>query len=210
MSSELSDKLKEVIDLGITNLHQCGIELTGSVTVYDIMQQIANLSGEPILPTLDDKTIIANAFQNCDYTDITLPNATSIKQYAFEGSQNLNSVLFKQSPIIEAYAFANCPNLTTVDATSTTLYLTGQYIFQNCESLTSVIIRGTTMGTLGNSNAFENTPIANGTGYIYVPSKCISNYQTGENWVTYKNQIRTLENYTVDGTASGALDPDKI
>ena len=210
MSYELSNKLREAIDLGVENLAKCGITLTGSVTIFDIMRQIQTLSGEPLPPTLDDETIIAYAFQNCDYTDIVLPNATAIEQYAFENSQKLKTVQFNNTVNLAAYAFANCPNLTTID-TKYILYINGQYAFQNCENLTQVIIRnGTSTGTLNNANAFENTPIANGTGYIYVPSKRISNYQSGANWVTYKNQFRVLENYTVDGTTTGALDPNKI
>lgn len=56
----------------------------------------------------------------------------------------------------------------------------------------------------------NGTPIANGTGYIYVPSALIEQYKVAENWSTYASQFRALEDYTVDGTITGELDETKI
>ena len=69
----------------------------------------------------------------------------------------------------------------------------GTYAFAGCESLSVVILRSTTMATLENANAFESTPIADGTGYIYVPAELVDGYK--ENWSTYADQIRAIEDY---------------
>ena len=85
----------------------------------------------------------------------------------------------------------------------------GYGAFSGCSNLTAFIIRGGNVPTL-NSNVFDNTPIASGSGYIYVPASMVSAYQAATNWSTYASQIRALEDYTVDGTVTGELDPTKI
>ena len=65
------------------------------------------------------------------------------------------------------------------------------------------------MTALG-SNVFKNTPIASGTGYIYVPRALVDSYKVATNWATYAAQFRALEDYTVDGTVTGDLDESKI
>ena len=86
----------------------------------------------------------------------------------------------------------------------------GAQDFYGCSSLKAVIIRYDRVATLRNANAFQNTPIASGTGYIYVPSALIASYQAATNWATYSAQFRALEDYTADDTTTGELDPTKI
>lgn len=111
-------------------------------------------------------------------------------------------------------AFQNCSNLTTADFPVVTSI--GNYAFNSCSKLTTVILQSETMVTLSNTNAFTKTPIASGTGYIYVPRELLSDtdstkdYRQATNWSTYAAQFRTLEDYTVDGTITGELDWDKI
>lgn len=82
--------------------------------------------------------------------------------------------------------------------------------FNGCTSFNALVIRGDSLATLANISAFNNTPIANGTGYIYVPSALIEDYKVATNWVTFADQFRALEDYTVDGTTTGELDESKI
>ena len=49
-----------------------------------------------------------------------------------------------------------------------------------------------------------------GTCYIYVPSSLIEQYKSDREWSKITNQIRALEDYTVDGTITGELDERKI
>jgi hypothetical protein len=86
----------------------------------------------------------------------------------------------------------------------------GTYAFRNCSNLIALILRLTDkIATLSNTNTFNNSAIANGTGYIYVPSALLSDYQAATNWNTYSAQFRVLEDYTIDGTITGALDLNK-
>ena len=79
--------------------------------------------------------------------------------------------------------------------------------------LKALILRNTSaVCTLNLSVTFGNTPIglANGGGYIYVPSALIEDYKVATNWATYADRIRAIESYTVDGTMTGELDDTKI
>lgn len=107
--------------------------------------------------------------------------------------------------------FASNPSLQYIEVGPLT---TRNYVyrntFKNCPSLTTLVIRATGLINLENVNAFEGTPIASGTGYIYIPSALIPNFQTATNWSTFANQFRALEDYTVDGTVTGEFDRTKI
>jgi hypothetical protein len=48
---------------------------------------------------------------------------------------------------------------------------------------------------LASPNAFNNTPIKSGTGYIYVPATLIDSYKSATNWSTYAAQFRAIEDY---------------
>ena len=73
----------------------------------------------------------------------------------------------------------------------------GTRAFSGCTKLTTLIIRraGTSVTNLANVNAFENTPIANGTGFVYVPASLIDTFKSATNWVAYASQIRAIEDY---------------
>ena len=67
------------------------------------------------------------------------------------------------------------------------------------------------MSTLSSTNAFSGTPIALGTtGYIYVPRDLIASYEAATNWSTFAGRYRALEDYTVDGTITGAFDDTRL
>ena len=67
--------------------------------------------------------------------------------------------------------------------------------FYQCSALTAVIIRSPAVCTMSTSNAFKSTPIASGTGYIYVPAALVDSYKAATNWTKYANQIRAIEDY---------------
>lgn len=45
----------------------------------------------------------------------------------------------------------------------------------------------------------ETTPIRQGTGYIYVPFTLVEAYKAADNWSTFANQIRAIEDYPIGG-----------
>ena len=83
--------------------------------------------------------------------------------------------------------------------------------FSNSTNLTCLALRTqNNICTLSGWSAFDDTPIYDGDGYIYVPSALIEQYKTATNWTYFATKFRALEDYTVDGTVTGALDTSKI
>jgi hypothetical protein len=107
------------------------------------------------------------------------------------------------------YAFYNCKALTTADFSAVTSIQ--DCAFQKCSELSTLILRNTgVVASMYSTTVLGSTKIANGNGYIYVPSALLDSYKSKNQWSTYSAQFRTLEDYTVDGTTTGALDPTKI
>lgn len=71
----------------------------------------------------------------------------------------------------------------------------GSNAFTECGALSTLILRSDTVCTLTATNAFNSTPIASGTGYIYVPSALVDEYKAATNWSTYADQFRAIEDY---------------
>lgn len=117
---------------------------------------------------------------------------------------------YKESRIrkIAEGVFGGFTALTVVDVPEVTTI--AQNAFLDCTVLEALILRSNTIVTIENSNALGNSGIANGTGFVYVPSALIAGYQAATNWSVYAAQIRALESYTVDGTTTGELDAAKI
>lgn len=130
-----------------------------------VERNLTSLSG-------DYEVIGIFAFSSCDtLTSIDLPNATSIGNSAFR----------------------SCPVLTSADLPNATSI--GDVAFYGCNALTSVIIRTLQVCTLDFSVFGGSTPIADGTGYIYVPADLVEAYKTATNWSEYASQIRAIEDY---------------
>lgn len=107
--------------------------------------------------------------------------------------KSITEILDNYVTSIGNYAFFSCSKLTTADFSAATSI--GGYAFYSCSKLTALILRSATMATLSNTNAFSSTPIASGTGYIYVPAALVDSYKAASNWSTYANQIRAIEDY---------------
>ena len=117
---------------------------------------------------------------------------------------SITEIADSHSTSIGEYAFNGCVALTTADFSLVTKI--GANAFGGCNSLKALALRLTTKATLSNTSALNSTPIASGTGYIYVPGALLDSYKADSKWSTYANQFRKLENYTVDGTITGELD----
>lgn len=148
-------------------------------------------------------------------TSYSNSRVTSIGWYAFYGCSNLTSVSFPSVVTCGGNAFTACNKLADVQIPLLTEVTTN--MFMSCSSLVKIklpvlqninyngfaysgsfeilILPNTQMCTLSNGNAFRNTKIAYGTGYIYVPQILIEDYKTATNWVTYAEQFRAIEDY---------------
>lgn len=181
-------------------------------------------------------TLPAYAFYEKDgITKIELPNIQYLKERCFYTCGDLETLLLPgligytyqymaaycsklvtvdihNCSYVSSYTFRNCTSLKQLDLHKAETIAT--YAFNGCTKLETLILRMDAIPTLGGTNAFTNTKIAGGTGYIYVPRAWLSDddetkdYRRATNWSNY--QYRALEDYTVDGTIMGELDPNKI
>ena len=150
-----------------------------------------------------------SAFENCtSLTTVDFPAALLIGIGSFASCISLTTVKFPAAKFIEASAFSECSSLTTADFPAATSISNNAFAY--CNALKALLLRGNNVCNLQNANAFNSTPIASGNGYIYVPSALIEQYKVATNWSTYASQFRALEDYTVDGTVTGELDPSKV
>jgi hypothetical protein len=49
--------------------------------------------------------------------------------------------------------------------------------------------------TLADVDALNDSSVASGSGYIYVPAALVDSYKAATNWSTYAEQIRAIEDY---------------
>ena len=153
------------------------------------------------------KTIGEGAFGDCvALADINFPVAEILEIGAFQFTP-LVSVKFPSVKTVGHSVFMSCKSLKIADFYVVESFETNN--FQNCTALDTLILRGAKVATIANA-ILRNTPIANGTGYIYIPRALVDSYKSATNWSIYADQFRALEDYTVDGTITGELDESKI
>jgi hypothetical protein len=147
-------------------------------------------------------TSIGNAaFQYSEYLDsVSCPQATKIGQSAFDGCWNLRTANFPLATNIDEGAFSGCGNqLRTLSFPKATSI--GGRAFAGCAKLTALVLSNAeAVCKLSNStsagDALKSTPIADGTGYIYVPDALVDSYKAATNWSIYAAQIKPLSEYS--------------
>lgn len=94
-------------------------------------------------------------------------------------------------------AFYGCTGLTLLDFSA--VRSIAENAFNGCSVLTSLILRADTLCILDATSAFTGTPIASGTGYVYVPRTLADGtdgptvYAAATNWSSYN--FRAIEDY---------------
>jgi hypothetical protein len=124
---------------------------------------------------------------------VDAPSASIIEQFAFGSCSGLASVNLPNAVTVQTYAFHACSALTSIDLPNATSI--GVHAFNSCQALNTLILRSNTLCSLGNTAAIGGTKIASKTGYIYVPSALVNEYQSATNWSTYSTQFRAIEDY---------------
>ena len=153
-------------------------------------------------------SVASGAFRGSKFVSVDLPIVTNIANNCFRAQGYIESITFPKVTATSSEAMRNCTALTYVDLPLCASF--GTYTFYDCTNLETLILRKTDkICTMGNANVLTNTKIASGTGYVYVPSALKASYEKGTNWVNFSTQFRALEEYTVDGTTTGALDFEK-
>ena len=148
-----------------------------------------------------------SAFSNCiSLTSVNLPEVSEIDDYAFSGCLSLKTITLPEACFINYYALYDCSSLTLADFPKAISI--GQNSLSGTTKLKALILRNTNGVCVLGGSGIPNSAIESGKGYIYVPSALIEQYKAASKWSQYASQFRALEDYTVDGTISGALDEE--
>ena len=142
-------------------------------------------------------SIGVQAFNGCNnLSNIEIPKRVKeIGIYAFNNCSSLKSINIPEGmTAIRAATFNSCANLLKIIIPERVISIEN-CAFQNCSKLTELILLCNNTANLNNVNALNNTPIAKGTGYIYVHKVLLEDYKTATNWVTYADQFRAIEDY---------------
>lgn len=155
---------------------------------------------------------------------VDMPNLT--KNATFSGCKLLSEVNLPNLSIVGGSAFQDCTSLKYLTLPSVTecsggsffragpsiidlpicTKMSGSYGVAYTGTFKALILRSSTVCVLDSTSMFNNnTPLENGTGHIYVPRALVDSYKAATNWSKYATSFRTLEDYTVDGTTTGAI-----
>lgn len=186
-------KCSKVTSVGTNALDSCTglkkIDLPSAVTA-DWRAFGGSKPGLTVLNLPELTTIGSYAFADTFrwyYSPIRLdfPKVTSINPYVFQymayTSKVTSIVRFRSKVSVNVYAFSGAGG--------------NLHVVLDSEE---VCIRS------GNNDS------PNDVDYIYVPSALVESYKVATGWSTIADKFRALEDYTVDGTISGALDETKI
>ena len=188
------------IDLSkVTTLSTNSFRACTNLTVIDL-PNATSLTGTYIFAyctkitdlDIQKATTLGNEFVNgcTNLVNANLPNVTCVGTYSFYNCTNLSNINCPKLANVTNYSFTNCKNLTTFECAGTDIW---NYTFSNCTNLTSLTLTNTTaVCNLRYTTAFNNTPIAGGTGNIYVPSSLVASYKAASNWSTYSSRIYAI------------------
>lgn len=130
-----------------------------------------------------------NGFNNTGLESISLPSCTTLGSGSFYATQQLVLAILPLVTSISGFCF-NYSSVQKIDTSSLTSIK--NFAFYNTKQLDTLILRNSSVCALENVNAFQDTKIAAGTGYIYVPDNLVDSYKTATNWVTFANQIKPI------------------
>lgn len=137
---------------------------------------------------------IENSIVTRSITTYTNEKISTVGGQAFYGCSKLTTVHLPNVEAIGSNGFRNCSALVRVDLGVEARAINAN-TFNGCSKLVELIIRYNNVCTLGASTSLASTAIANGTGYVYVPSAMVDRYKSATNWSAHASQIRAIEDY---------------
>lgn len=204
--------LPEVVSMGQGALSGTGITtlsmpkcVTAENEVFMACKQLTTVD-MPLLTTGGNQFFI-----NCSaLTSVNLPVLLKTQSNFFRQCSRLTEIVLPALTEMAGNTFYQCGQLETVDLPVCTKITSGQFYYAN--NVTALILRSTAGVCVNESSELftAQSKIVMGTGFIYVPAALIASYKSATNWARYESAFRALEDYTVDGTTTGALDPNKV
>ena len=133
---------------------------------------------------------------NTTFTEIDCSSVIKFNLRAFYQSKLENIILrdvvnLGSGGAMDEALFYQCP-ITFIDLPNT-LETIGNYAFFK-SSIETVVCRATVPPQ--GANMFDQTPIVNGNGIIYVPDASVTAYKEASGWSAYADRIKPLSEYT--------------
>lgn len=182
---------------------------TSPLTIDQMTSEISNLQvgggvdselvdaiiNRTITEIKSDVSIVGDhVFYTCkELVSAEFPNATKINANALRDCIRLVSVSIPNAKDLMGSSFRGDQNIKKLDLPKVEKLYTN--VFTGCTRLETIIFRANKVCSMSNDNILSDTPIADGTGYVYVPSALVDSYKTATNWSTYADQIRAIEDY---------------
>ena len=186
------NRLASFLEGGISDLNE-----TIAIDVKSLTTNAIYGRSELVSIALHNLTYLGpSGIRNCsNLKKLNLPKVTAINQYSCAQNAKLTAVNIPKVTVINSAGFQGCSSLQVLELGTMTSI--GANAFNNCAALQTLIIRQTTgvVCSLSATSAFTNTPIANGTGYIYVPASLVNVFKNATNWSTFSAQFRAIEDY---------------
>lgn len=117
-------------------------------------------------------------------------DATSVRYYFMYNFAGIQTVELPKARTIGERAFGGCSNLTSVVLGAVTR-IDGR-AFSYASKLTELVLDVDSIPTLASTTAFEYTPIAQLTGYIYITDSLVDELKAASGWSSFSTQIKPL------------------
>lgn len=184
---EIYEDSPQIVDLINNQLTEYKDESLKSIASYGLAYKTA-------LKTIDlpnVTTVADRGFMQCtSCTSINLPALQTTGTFIFNSMTALEEVVLPEVTNMSHNCFVSCSNIKKVDFHKITYF--GFSIFSGCTNFETLIVRTPSVAQISSSNLLNNTKIANGEGYIYVPDDLVEDYKVATNWSNYANQIKGL------------------
>lgn len=175
-----------------------------SMTSYtrNYIQRSFKTLNTSLITTMPEQSAFA---YNNQLTTVNLPAVTTLGHNAFRDCSALLTATFASAESAGSAVFYGCSSLRVIDFYSLKS-INGSYFIEGSKQLKALILRGDTVVTLSSSLG-SNSNLSR-SYFIYVPRALVDSYKSATNWSAYSSRFRALEDYTVDGTTTGALRDD--
>ncbi len=155
--------------------------------VFSGCAKLLNFTFEKVTSFSSDYT-----FRGSRFADVSFPSyASAVRYRAFRDAGGCRIIRFPLGTGADTEAFYNSNGITEVYIGKAT-WIGGTNTFYNCASLQKLVL-GHYFATLGNTNVFNGSSVANGTGFVYVDLYFLDKIRAASNWVGYAAQIKPFE-----------------
>lgn len=128
-----------------------------------------------------------SVFSDTSLTSIYLPECYKVDSNAFYSISELKTANLPKCEILGGSTFEWCENLTSVNIPICNNI--GWATFNGCRSLVELDLSKTYRCSLETPEAFNESPLRNGEGSIYVHNSVLSQFQNAENWSEFADRF---------------------